>query len=237
MAEQVKGVADIVFLLDASGSMQPCIDALKENIASFVDSLVNPGPNNQLPVKDWRAKVVGYRDVEADGAEWFVDNGFTSDLAELKSQIASISAKGGDDEPESLLDAIFKVASAGATGPQESPAPSKWRPRRSAARVVIAFTDATYKPTMSLPEAKGGTVDDVINICTQERIVLCLFCPEDPCYESLAELDKSEVDIIGPLKEAPQKLKEFTGDKANFKKVLAALAKTVSKSTETPVLV
>jgi hypothetical protein len=38
MAEQtskVKGIVDIVFLLDATGSMQPCIDAVKNNIAAF----------------------------------------------------------------------------------------------------------------------------------------------------------------------------------------------------------
>src|SRR5207253_10259760 len=76
---KAKGVVDIVFLLDATGSMQPCIDALKDNIAKFIDSLTEGGPNNQLPVRDWRGRVVGYRDLPADGDGWYVDNPFVRD--------------------------------------------------------------------------------------------------------------------------------------------------------------
>ena len=63
MSEQLtktKGVVDIVFLLDVTGSMQPCIDALKNNIATFIDALTTKAPNNDNPVKHWRAKAVGY---------------------------------------------------------------------------------------------------------------------------------------------------------------------------------
>src|SRR3954467_14180907 len=35
---RTRGVADIVFLIDISGSMRPCIDALRRNIETFVDS-------------------------------------------------------------------------------------------------------------------------------------------------------------------------------------------------------
>ena len=56
---KTKGVADIVFLVDVSGSMAPCIDALRRNIEVFVDSLSKGDANNAAPVKDWRGKVVG----------------------------------------------------------------------------------------------------------------------------------------------------------------------------------
>jgi hypothetical protein len=36
---KTKGVADIVFVVDVSGSMATCIDALRANIEAFVDSL------------------------------------------------------------------------------------------------------------------------------------------------------------------------------------------------------
>ena len=39
---KVKGVADILFLLDATGSMQSNIDAVKDNIGAFLDSLAAP---------------------------------------------------------------------------------------------------------------------------------------------------------------------------------------------------
>lgn len=43
---KVKGVADILFLLDATGSMQPNIDAVKDNIGAFLDFLATPGEGN-----------------------------------------------------------------------------------------------------------------------------------------------------------------------------------------------
>jgi len=157
---KTKGVADIVFLIDVSGSMAPCIDALRKNIEVFVDTLSRGEGNNAAPVRDWRGKVVGYRDIEAaqgDGLPWIVDQPFVRDTGALKAQLASLQAAGGGDEPESLLDALYQVASMeavpkGSQGEDEG----KWRYRSDAARVVIVFTDASFKETMSLPQAKGG---------------------------------------------------------------------------------
>ena len=81
---KTKGVADIVFLVDVSGSMATCIDALRKNIEVFIDSLNRGDANNAAPVRDWRGKVVGYRDIEhaeADGLPWVVDNPFVRDAA------------------------------------------------------------------------------------------------------------------------------------------------------------
>src|SRR5262249_62077712 len=57
---KVKGVADIVFLIDATGSMGPCISAVKQNIKTFVGTMTTPDPNGGAVVKDWRAQ--GVRD-------------------------------------------------------------------------------------------------------------------------------------------------------------------------------
>jgi hypothetical protein len=99
-----------VFVVDVSGSMATCIDALRTNIEMFVDSLSRGDANNAAPVKDWRGKVVGYRDfesAEADGLPWIVDNPFVRDAGALKAQLATLQAVGGGDEPESLLDATL----------------------------------------------------------------------------------------------------------------------------------
>ena len=45
---KTKGVADIVFVVDISGSMSPCIDALRRNIETFIDSL-EPGRRRTTP--------------------------------------------------------------------------------------------------------------------------------------------------------------------------------------------
>ena len=230
---KVKGVVDVVFLLDVSGSMQPCIDALKTNISTFIDTLTTTNANNESPVKDWRAAVIGFRDAAAD-PEWFQDNPFVRDQAELKSQLTRLEARGGGDEPESLLDALYKVINKGQSdkgGPED---PQRWRYRSDAARVVIVFSDASFKPAMSIPEAKGGTVDDIVNLCHSNKIILSIFAPEMDCYNALSAIDKSEweafaFDATDP-KGAQKALAEFTANKDNFKKTLEQLAKSVSKS-------
>lgn len=234
MADQsstkVKGVADIVFLLDVTGSMQPCIDALKLNISRFIDTLTTEDANNANPVRDWRAKVVGYRDFTVD-AEPFVDSVFVRDPGALKRQLDALKADGGGDEAESLLDALFKIATLPASGPQESADPEKWRHKHEAARVVVVFTDASYKPAMNIPEASGGTWQDVANQCTQNRILLSLFAPDMECYNDLASIQRSEYFPI-PGANPQQALADFTADQTNFQKTLDQLARTVSKSAE-----
>jgi hypothetical protein len=238
---KTKGVADIVFVVDVSGSMSPCIDALRKNIEAFIDSLSQGGPNNAAPVRDWRAKVVGYRDIEAaqsEGLPWIVDNPFVRDTGTLKAQLATLQAGGGGDEPESLLDALYKVASMEATPKgSQTEDPGKWRYRSDAARVVIVFTDASFKETMSIPEAKGGSLQDVANVVMANRIILSLFAPNFEGYDRLSQIDKSEWEVVEYEGLSPQDaLQKFTSDPVNFRNTLKQLAASVSRSAETVAL-
>ena len=238
---KTKGVADIVFIVDVSGSMKPCIDALRTNIEAFIDSLSKGEGNNAPPVRDWRGKVVGYRDIEAaqsEGLPWIVDNPFVRDAAALKAQLGELRAEGGGDEPESLLDALFKTASMDAsTKGSQSEDPGKWRYRSDAARVVIVFTDASFKETMSIQEAKGGSLQDVANIVMANRIILSLFAPNFEGYDRLSQIDKSEWEVVEYEGLSPQEaLKKFTSDPVNFRTTLKQLAASVSRSAETVAL-
>lgn len=238
---KTKGVVDLVFVVDVSGSMAPCIDALRRNIEAFIDSLSRGDANNAAPVRDWRGKVVGYRDIEAADAErlpWIVDNAFVRDTAALKSQLAALQAAGGGDEPESLLDALYKVASMEAIPKgSQTEDPGKWRYRSDAARVVIVFTDASFKETMSLPEAKGGSLQDVANVIMANRIILSLFAPNFEGYDRLSQIDKSEWEVIEyEGLNAQQALEKFTSDPVNFRTTLKQLAASVSRSAETVAL-
>ncbi|WP_027687069.1 vWA domain-containing protein [Rhizobium leguminosarum] len=238
---KTKGVADIVFLVDVSGSMDPCIDALRRNIEAFIDSLSHGDPNNAAPVKDWRGKVVGYRDIEAaqaEGLPWIVDNDFVRDASALKAQLGTLQANGGGDEPESLLDALYKVASMEAVpkGAQTED-PAKWRYRSDAARVVIVFTDASFKETMSIAEAKGGSLQDVANLIMANRIILSLFAPNFEGYDRLSQIDKSEWEVVEYEGLNPQEaLQKFTSDPVNFRNTLKQLAASVSRSAATVAL-
>jgi len=238
---KTKGVADLVFLIDVSGSMSPCIDALRKNIEAFIDWLSKGDANNAAPVKDWRGKVVGYRDLDAaqsEGLPWIVDNPFVRDASALKSQLAGLQASGGGDEPEYLLDALYMVASMEATpkGSQTEDT-GKWRYRSDAARVVIVFTDASFKETMSIPQAKGGSLQDVANVVMANRIILSLFAPNFEGYDRLSQIDKSEWEVVEYEGLSPQEaLQKFTSDPVNFRTTLKQLAASVSRSAETVAL-
>ena len=238
---KTKGVADVVFLIDVSGSMSPIIDALRKNIEAFVDSLSTGDANNAPPVRDWRGKVVGYRDIEAaasEGVQWLEDHPFVADAPALKAQLAELRAEGGGDEPESLLDALYKVATMEASPKgSQSPDPDKWRYRSDAARVVVVFTDASFKETMSIQEAKGGSLQDVANVVMANRIILSLFAPNFEGYDRLSQIDKSEWEAVEYAGLSPQEaLRKFTGDPANFRTTLKQLAASVSRSAETVAL-
>jgi hypothetical protein len=236
--EKTKGVADLVFVVDVSGSMATCIDALRKNVEAFIDSLSHGDGNNVAPVRDWRGKVVGYRDFESadsEGLPWLVDNPFVRDVAALKAQLAVLKAEGGGDEPESLLDTLYKVASMPAS-PKGSQAedPQKWRYRSDAARVVVVFTDASFKETLSIPEAKGGSLQDVANVIMANRIILSLFAPNFEGYDRLSQIDKSEWEVVEFDGLNPQQaLQKFTSDPVNFRTTLKQLAASVSRSAET----
>ncbi len=238
---KTKGVADLVFVVDVTGSMASCIDALRKNIEAFIDSLSHGDGNNVAPVRDWRGKVVGYRDIEAsatEGVPWFVDNPFVRDVAALKAQLGALRAEGGGDEPESLLDTLYKVATMPASPKgSQTEDPNMWRYRSDAARVVIVFTDASFKETMSLPEAKGGSLQDVANVVMANRIILSLFAPNFEGYDRLSQIDKSEWEVVEYDGVSPQDaLKRFTSDPVNFRTTLKQLAASVSRSAETVAL-
>lgn len=229
-----KGIADIVFLIDISGSMQPCIDALKNNIGVLVEHMTNPGPNAEAMVKDWRIKVCGYRDASQDGAMWWEEKPFTTDLAQVRSDLATLEAKGGGDEPESLLDGLWKLAKLPAAAKGEAGVGDVWRHHHDAARCVIAFTDASCHMVTSIPEAGGAIFDDVAREVMAARLRLSLYAPETDCYHTVTDIDKSEWEQVGTLSDATEKMKEFTADTASFRKTMAQLAKSISQSAAAP---
>jgi hypothetical protein len=238
---KTKGVADIVFLVDVTGSMAPIIDALRHNIEVFIDSLAKGDANNAAPVKDWRGKIVGYRDIdhaEGEGLPWIEDHPFVRDAVALKAQLASLKAQGGGDEPESLLDALYTVATMEATPKgSQTEDPNRWRYRSDAARVVVVFTDASFKETLQIPAAKGGSLQDVANVVMANRIILSLFAPNFEGYDRLSQIDKSEWEVVEyEGLSAQEALQKYTADASNFRTTLRQLAASVSKSAETVAL-
>jgi hypothetical protein len=234
---KVKGIADIVFLLDATGSMGPCINAVKQNIKTFVQTCTTPTPNGGTVVKDWRAKVVGYRDLDYTDVPAMVDNPFVNTVAELESQLNALTADGGGDEPETLLEALYMLANMPATASDEPLRPDAWRHVNAGRRFVIVFTDAPFKEPLRLP--KDATLDTVILSLMTAKIVLHMFAPATlGRFGTLEEVDKAlwHKVPVNSGETAQKALEDYTSDQSKFEKIIQLLAKTMTQqSADVPV--
>lgn len=224
-----KGIPDIVFLLDATGSMKDCLEAVTGNIGTFVDTLSSSDANGGVLIKEWRIRVVGYRDKEHDGAQWWIDNPFTSDVVQVKWQLAALKALGGGDEPESLLDAMYAISQWPSAEKSAVPSPNGWRHRHDAARVVVIFTDASCKPAFKTADGSTGSVNDLIQAYHANKLKVILYAPDAPGYADLSAMSGLEWEPVGTLGANPvQALMDYTANVDNFRKVMQALAKTIA---------
>ncbi len=234
-AKKVKGgVADIIFLIDATGSMAPGIDAVKRCIGDFVTSLVNPSIPYVAPVKDWRIAIYAYRDYEYDGPDkWFVANPFSRDLGTILHQLETLHAEGGGDEPESLLDALWTIGKIRemdrcVVAVSEEDA-TMWRHHTHAARFVIVLSDARFHD--DVPSSPNTTMEDIVKVMDSALIRLTIFAPEFldfNGYEILSECRYAKY-IPVPLYESDpvQALAAFVSNDANFGTVLRNLSASI----------
>jgi hypothetical protein len=152
----------------------------------FVDSLSKGDANNAAPVKDWRGKVVGYRDIEH--ADPTARRGSRTPVRARRggAQGAARDAAGRGRRRRARVAARRAVHGRDDAGDAEGRAgrgARQWRYRSEAARVVVVFTDASFKETLQIPEAKGGSLQDVANVVMANRIILSLFAPNFEGYD------------------------------------------------------
>lgn len=162
---------DIVFLVDASGSMQPCIYGVQENIYNFIDGI----QMGDVIVK-WRAKVIYYRDFQSDEANSFINNPFTNNIEELQTQL-NHDASGGGDEPESTFESIYKTIKE-----------TDWNNSEYTTRFIINFTDASNKEWISPQSVKKfGKIDanQILKSLKSDKIKLILFGQNEYQYYAL----------------------------------------------------
>src|SRR5580692_5316036 len=98
---------DIVFVLDVTESMQPYIDAVKQNVIQFVQDL---SANN----RDYRLGLVTFEDYVVSkypDCNCAYRNSFTSNVHEFTDWVSGLHAGGGGDIPEDQLDALAYAAS------------------------------------------------------------------------------------------------------------------------------
>ena len=93
---------DIVFVMDVTESMQPYIDAIKQNMINFAHDLSS---NN----RDYRLGLVTFEDYVVSkypDCNCAYRNKMTSDVNEFIGWVGTLHASGGGDIPEDQLDAL-----------------------------------------------------------------------------------------------------------------------------------
>jgi len=93
---------DIVFVMDVTESMQPYIDAVKQNVIAFAQDL-------QSNSRDYRLGLVTFEDYVVSkypACNCPYRNTMTSDVKVFTAWVGSLHAGGGGDIPEDQLDAL-----------------------------------------------------------------------------------------------------------------------------------
>ncbi len=203
-AAQGPAVADVVFVLDVTGSMADFIDGVKDGIGDFADGL-------KKARIDARVALVAFRDgpnKEPSEVLTFAGEPFTTDIAAFKKAVGRLKADGGGDEPESSLDGLVEAAEL------------KFRPRT--ARVLILITDAPPK----LPDLRMKSVAACVTALTERKI------DQVHLVTRKADLKTFYQTFADNFAGEPFDLERVTKGGEKFAKILPELGKAIEATIE-----
>jgi hypothetical protein len=174
-AARIKPEADVVFCIDVTGSMAPCIEAVRQHVNVFVDALDSV---------DYRLRLIAYRDLHdptEKGPEWFRGE-FTNSAAQFRQHLADQEATGGGERRtgESTLDALFEAVH------------SSWRGHQCH-KTIILFTDDASHPTLH-PTTYSGPNNTEFAVIKDFQILthtlLYMVAPQCEVYQKIVDLMK-----------------------------------------------
>jgi hypothetical protein len=129
---------DMVMCIDATGSMAPIIERVKENAQRFYEDLMEVMARKDKSIDALRVKVIVYRDYYYDGDESMHQSDFFAlpqEKEAFREFVSKIKAEGGGYEPECGLEAISLAIR------------SDWNKSGDKKRqIIIVWTDASTHP-------------------------------------------------------------------------------------------
>lgn len=136
--DSTKARADLVFVIDTTGSMNDKIDGLIESCETFVDRLA-------MRHIDWAAAVIGFGDLTVEG-DRIVATPFSSNTERVKALLRGLPRySGGGNEGESSLEAL-----------QAALRQPGYRP--DAMKVMVLITDEPALQRNLRPSALNGAL-------------------------------------------------------------------------------
>jgi len=102
---------DMVFCVDASGSMSPVLESVKELITTGYRSLLQSSDSTRRNISVVRIRVIAFRDLDRDTPQGLTASRFfvvepDEDSRHLRRFLDELDASGGGDEHESALEAL-----------------------------------------------------------------------------------------------------------------------------------
>ena len=100
---------DMVFCIDATGSMGGLIEKVKDNALNFYQDVQRMMTNKQKTIAQLRVRVIAFRDYAADGDDAMMVTDFFNlpeEEKDFEETVRSIHAEGGGDIPEDGLEAL-----------------------------------------------------------------------------------------------------------------------------------
>ncbi|RFU83831.1 VWA domain-containing protein [Streptomyces triticagri] len=188
---------DIVMCIDATGSMNPVLDIVKNSSLQFHQRLHDVMAKKSKEISQLRLKVIAFRDFGDDPSDAIEQTDFLHlprQVTEFETFVRSLRAIGGGDIPESGLEALALAIN------------SPWETGLDRRRhVIVMFTDAPAHPlgtvgasAQTYPKDIPRSMEDLFEqwgyarsqtaVMEQSAKRLVLFAPEDePWKEAIGE--------------------------------------------------
>lgn len=223
-----RNCADIVFCIDASGSMQPCFDAVRNNVEKLIEGLQTDANVNW----DIRFDLLAFHDTVEEGG-FFRPGGevhfyrsvncgtmeligniyrsrnaapfFTKDLSKLKAAMQDTKMEG---EEMQLL--ALDIA-------MDFP----WRDSSNCHRVVILLTDEAVETGVQI-EGQVAQIERMKKKLQEKKIKLFIIAPESDAFFKMAEADRCEYTDLEASQDGLRSV--------DFSKMLATIGRSVSVS-------
>jgi Ca-activated chloride channel family protein len=193
---------DVLFVLDATSSMQAQIDGVQRGIVDFARQLSERGLDERIGLVTFRDELEG----EPTEAVSFGGTSFTEDYVMFSRQVQAIRAVGGGDVPESSYDALRFAAG---------------QPfRDDATRVLLLITDA---PPL-LPDKQTSQMSEVIEDLRRRSVSqlhLVINQRDHNTYAPLQEHCSGEVFDLSAV----------AGSDSGFERLLPVLGERIAEAT------
>lgn len=157
---------DVVFCIDGTGSMHPCLESVKSNARRFHLEFVSAMTDLGSEIDSMRVKVIVFRDYEFDGKEAMIESPFfelPDDDSEFSEFLAKITANGGGDAPENGLEALYLAMKSNfTTGPNDR-------------QVIVLFSDADAVDLKNPTRIKNSTYpEDMVDYDGLQVAWMCI---------------------------------------------------------------